>query len=52
MNGCSAWEIIILLTEKQPSTSSFMTGKELAEQRKKVFKVSTGSKQLDAILGG
>jgi len=36
----------------QPAISGFITAQELGQQRKKVFKVSTGSKQLDAILGG
>jgi hypothetical protein len=29
-----------------------MTAAELAQQRKKVIKVSTGSKQLDSMVGG
>ncbi|KAK3173725.1 hypothetical protein OEA41_007057 [Lepraria neglecta] len=36
----------------QPSASGFMTAVELGHQRKRVCKISTGSKQLDAILGG
>ncbi|KAL2042075.1 hypothetical protein N7G274_005263 [Stereocaulon virgatum] len=36
----------------QPSASGFMTAVELSHQRKRVCKISTGSKQLDAILGG
>ncbi|KAK4691065.1 meiotic recombination protein DMC1, partial [Lecanoromycetidae sp. Uapishka_2] len=36
----------------QPSASGFMTAIELGHQRRRVCKISTGSKQLDAILGG
>lgn len=36
----------------QPTANGFMTAMELCHQRKKVFKISTGSKQFDAILGG
>lgn len=36
----------------QPSASGFMTAMELGHQRKRVVKVSTGSKQFDAILNG
>ena len=36
----------------QPSASGFMTAMELGHQRKRVVRISTGSKQFDAILGG
>lgn len=36
----------------QPSTSGFITAVELGHHRKRVVKISTGSKQLDSILGG
>ncbi|MCJ1429523.1 Meiotic recombination protein dmc1 [Sticta canariensis] len=36
----------------QPSISGFITAIELGHQRKRVVKISTGSKQLDSILGG
>ncbi|KAF2429408.1 hypothetical protein EJ08DRAFT_278375 [Tothia fuscella] len=36
----------------QPNANPFMTAHEYAQIRKKVIKVSTGSKQLDGILGG
>ncbi|KAJ5108705.1 hypothetical protein N7456_005380 [Penicillium angulare] len=35
-----------------PSASGFITAMELFHQRKKVVRISTGSKQFDAILGG
>ncbi len=37
---------------RQPAGNGFMTAHDLAQQRKKIIKVSTGSKQLDAMLGG
>ena len=37
---------------KQPSASGFITAVELGHTRKRVCKISTGSKQLDSILGG
>ena len=36
----------------QPTVSGFMTAVELGHQRKRVCKITTGSKQLDTILGG
>jgi meiotic recombination protein DMC1 len=36
----------------KPAASGFMTAMELGHQRKRVVKISTGSKQFDAILGG
>ncbi|KAI9891563.1 MAG: Meiotic recombination protein dmc1 [Vezdaea aestivalis] len=36
----------------QPSAAGFITAAELGHQRKRCLKISTGSKQLDAILGG
>ncbi|CAI6339649.1 unnamed protein product [Periconia digitata] len=36
----------------QPAGGGFQTAQELGQQRKRVTKVSTGSKQFDAILGG
>ncbi|MCJ1480795.1 Meiotic recombination protein dmc1 [Schaereria dolodes] len=36
----------------QPSATGFMTAMELGFQRKRVVRISTGSKQLDTILGG
>ncbi|KAJ9301297.1 hypothetical protein DTO271G3_1432 [Paecilomyces variotii] len=35
-----------------PSASGFITAMELGHQRKRVVRISTGSKQFDAILGG
>ncbi|GAM43509.1 Dmc1 homolog [Talaromyces pinophilus] len=35
-----------------PTANGFITAMELCHQRKKVFKISTGSKQFDSILGG
>ncbi|KAK3076111.1 Meiotic recombination protein dmc1 [Coniosporium uncinatum] len=40
------------ITKCQPAISGFITAQELGQQRRKIFKVSTGSKQLDSILGG
>ena len=36
----------------QPAGGGFQTAQELGQQRKRVTKLSTGSKQFDAILGG
>ncbi|EDN07904.1 meiotic recombination protein dmc1 [Histoplasma mississippiense (nom. inval.)] len=36
----------------QPSASGFITAMELGHQRKRVVKISTGSKQFDSILAG
>lgn len=36
----------------QPGGGGFQTAHELGQQRKRVIKISTGSKALDAILGG
>ncbi|KAI9788238.1 MAG: Meiotic recombination protein dmc1 [Candelina submexicana] len=36
----------------QPSAFGFITAQELGQQRRRVVKISTGSKQLDSILGG
>lgn len=36
----------------QPSPKSFITALDLSEIRKRVIRVSTGSKQLDAMVGG
>ncbi|KAI9791710.1 MAG: Meiotic recombination protein dmc1 [Peltula sp. TS41687] len=36
----------------QPSAFGFITAAELGQQRRRVVKISTGSKQLDTILGG
>lgn len=36
----------------QPSASGFITAMELCQQRRKVVRISTGSKQFDSILGG
>ena len=36
----------------QPSATGFVTAMELHHQRKKVVRISTGSKQFDSILGG
>lgn len=38
--------------ELQPSGGGFQTAHELGQQRKRVVKISTGSKQLDTVLGG
>jgi hypothetical protein len=35
-----------------PAQSSFITAHELSEIRKRVIRISTGSKQLDAMVGG
>ncbi|KAI9712253.1 MAG: Meiotic recombination protein dmc1, partial [Chrysothrix sp. TS-e1954] len=35
-----------------PVATGFITAKELGHQRRRVVRISTGSKQLDAILGG
>ena len=43
--------LLTALTSK-PSTSGFITAIELGHQRKRIVKISTGSKQLDSILGG
>ncbi|KAG9205457.1 Meiotic recombination protein dmc1 [Epicoccum nigrum] len=40
------------LAKCQPSGGGFQTAHELGQQRKRVLKISTGSKQLDTILGG
>ncbi|TKA30941.1 hypothetical protein B0A49_13489, partial [Cryomyces minteri] len=36
----------------QPSFYGFITAQELGQQRKRCIKISTGSKQFDAILQG
>jgi meiotic recombination protein DMC1 len=36
----------------KPAGGGFQTAHELGQQRKRVLKISTGSKQLDTILGG
>jgi RecA/RadA recombinase len=38
--------------ESQPGGGGFQTAHELGQQRKRVLKISTGSKQLDTVLGG
>lgn len=43
-----SWQVDVV----QPSTSGFITAVELGHHRKRVVKISTGSKQLDSILGG
>ena len=40
------------LTTLKPTLSGFITAAELGQQRKRVCRISTGSKQLDSILGG
>lgn len=40
------------MAARQPSASGFITAMELGHQRKRVVKISTGSKQFDTILGG
>ncbi|PLN74491.1 Rad51-domain-containing protein [Aspergillus taichungensis] len=40
------------ITKCLPSASGFITAMELCHQRKKVVRISTGSKQFDSILGG
>jgi hypothetical protein len=40
------------ITKCQPSGGGFVTAMELGQQRKRVLKISTGSKQWDAIIGG
>lgn len=40
------------IAKLQPSVSGFITAVELGHNRKRVCKISTGSKQLDSILGG
>jgi RecA/RadA recombinase len=42
----------VSLTIIQPAGGGFQTAHELGQQRKRVLKISTGSKQLDTILGG
>lgn len=37
---------------EQPSAFGFITAAELGQQRRRVVRISTGSKQLDSILGG
>jgi meiotic recombination protein DMC1 len=50
------WSLTLLprpsLTPEQPAGGGFQTAHELGQQRKRVLKISTGSKQLDTILGG
>jgi len=60
MHGMHAFRVIIVtiashssLTMLQPTRSSgFMTGAELLKFRERCFRISTGSKQWDAILSG
>ncbi|KAH7086316.1 meiotic recombination protein-like protein dmc1 [Paraphoma chrysanthemicola] len=40
------------ITKCQPAGGGFQTAHELGQQRKRVLKISTGSKQLDTVLGG
>jgi meiotic recombination protein DMC1 len=50
------WSLTLLprtsLRRSQPAGGGFQTAHELGQQRKRVLKISTGSKQLDTILGG
>lgn len=39
-----------ILTQVQPNGASFMTSADLAQIRKRCFRISTGSKQWDSIL--
>lgn len=41
-----------MILRPQPTISGFVTAVELGHMRKRVVKISTGSKQLDSILGG
>lgn len=41
-----------LINGFQPAGGGFLTAHELGQQRKRVMKISTGSKQFDEILGG
>lgn len=41
-----------LANDGQPSGGGFQTAQELGQLRRRVMKVSTGSKSFDAILGG
>jgi hypothetical protein len=47
---CSYWSD--LAERSKPSTSGFVTAAELGQLRKRVVRISTGSKQFDTILGG
>ena len=40
------------LAKCQPAGGGFLTAHELGQQRKRVMKISTGSKQVDEVLGG
>ncbi|KAJ6151819.1 DNA repair protein [Penicillium chermesinum] len=42
----------LMIPPSQPSASGFITAMELFHQRKRVVRISTGSKQFDSILGG
>ena len=44
--------VILNLIIEQPSGGGFLTALELGHQMKRRFRISTGSKQLDKILGG
>jgi hypothetical protein len=48
-------KLVELITDsalQPPAQSSFITAHELSEIRKRVIRISTGSKQLDAMVGG
>ena len=42
----------IMEAAKKLENHGFMTGNELAEKRKRVIRITTGSSQLDEMLGG
>jgi meiotic recombination protein DMC1 len=46
------WLTEYALVPLKPSAFGFITAAELGHQRRRVVRISTGSKQLDAILGG
>lgn len=52
MSGTRIMAIVRTDADQQPSASGFITAMELCHQRKRVVRISTGSKQFDAILGG
>ena len=52
IRGYCCFYFAIYLTSTQPTLYGFVTAQELSHQRRKVLKISTGSKQLDTILGG
>ena len=54
-NACVYQRVIAaiqLADTRQPTASGFITASELGQVRKRCYRISTGSKQLDTVLNG